>query len=154
MHVTTLRVDNTKYHSNSLSAFGDKTYEQAKAKEIDSSTSCGQYVAVWLTFSPHFCVLGPADMKSGHCEQTDSHRHKLWYIIAGNYRIIKHVWVNSFVDVNEALPSFCKRDNFQSTCRSLQGKLGRLVAGLAQRSIEFTPRRVLMSLIKVKYLAM
>lgn len=55
-------------------------------------------MAVQLTCRPHISRLGPADSKSSHCEQTDRHRPKLWYSRAGNYRIIKHFWVNSFVD--------------------------------------------------------
>lgn len=56
-------------------------------------------VAVRLTCRTHIALLGPADIESSHCEQTDRHRSELWYSRAENYRIIKNSWVNSFVDI-------------------------------------------------------
>jgi len=52
-----------------------------------------------LTCRPHVSLLGPADSKSSHCEQTARHRRKLRHSRTGNYRIIKHSWVNSCVEI-------------------------------------------------------
>jgi len=82
---------------------------------------------VRLTCRPHVSLLGSADSKSGHCEQTDRHRRKLCYSRAGNYRIIKHSWVNSCVDikrrcqVSDCLPNLTKKGAAVS-CRAFTVK--------------------------------
>ena len=57
-------------------------------------------------------ILGAAAMKSGHCEQTDSHGHKLRYIMTGNYGITKHFWVNSFVDIERRCQVYANETTF------------------------------------------